>query len=125
MTFNIKSSIKQLVRTFAMFVTLSAALTCSMHASADQGNQQSTQPLQLQVFFVSAILQRADDATTLKLVHGMQSAPTSAEAEQSFVKLVKIDFPGNSVFTMLTSSANSFKPAAYGKKGKKPLAISI
>ena len=81
MTFNIKSSIEQLVRTFAMFVTLAAALTCSMPASANQGDQQATQPLHLQVFFVSAILQRADDATTMKLVHGVQSAPTSAEAE--------------------------------------------
>ncbi|ABE46872.1 hypothetical protein [Polaromonas sp. JS666] len=123
MTFNIKSSIKQLVRTFAMFVTLAAALTCSMHATANQDDQQATQSLQ--VFFVSAILQRADDATTMKLVHGVQSAPTSAEAELSFVKLIKSDFPGYSVFTMLTSSANSFKPAAYGKKGKKSLAVSI
>lgn len=120
MTLDMKPAIKQLVRSFALFIALTSTLACSMHVNADQGDQQDKQPLQM--FFVSAVLQHVDDINRVKLFHAVQSAPSSAEAELSFVEMANRDFPDYLVVTTLTTPVTEIKAPTCERKS---LPISI
>ena len=113
MTSSIKSGLKQWVRSGAWFVALAVALTCSMRVSADQQDQVENTPVQL--FFISAVLQRPDDITAVKIVHSVEAGRTSTEAEKSFVSQLDRNFPEYTVLTTLTSSVDSITDRPHVK----------
>lgn len=113
MTFNIKFGLKKWGRSSAWFMALTVALTCSMGVSADQQDQVENTPAQL--FFISAVLQRPDDITAVKIVHSVEAGRTSTEAEKSFASQLDRNFPEYTVLTTLISSVNSITDRPHVK----------
>lgn len=93
-------------RTLFLSIALAIACSCALQAHAQPVEKPKAT---LQIYFVSAVLQLKTDANIIKPVHSIQNARSEEEAEQSFIALIKRDFPDYAVLTTLTSPASAIK----------------
>lgn len=107
MTLRANPGRKKYQRLITNILGLVVALTCSGRAAADRNGLLEVPSLQ--TFFISSVLQRPDNSAEIKLVHSLEVARSSTEAEQHFLEQMVRDFPDYLVVTTLTTPATAAK----------------
>lgn len=100
---------KHLVAKTAFVLAIAVAASCPAIAGATDSV--------MQIFFVSGILQKTDEPTTVKLVHIVQAATSRAGAEAAFKHKVRKDFPGfNPIDTIATPQSDIRAPDCMDRR---------